>query len=296
MTYPGVLLGALLWGHILLKRGGDHALVITGVTAAVAAIVLILQRLLPYEQDWRGWRQDLRVDLTHAVLSSWAVPALFKGLAFGLLFTMADGLSRAMGGSLWPHGWDILPQLGLALIIGELGNYWAHRLMHETRLGWRFHSIHHTSERLYLLSSARSHPFNVLAIYMSQTVPLIVLGAQGEVLALFTLFTSVNGMLQHANIDMRQHGLNWLVASADLHRFHHSTVIAEGNSNYGGNLIIWDIVFGTRYLPDRRQGPERVGISDEYLPERFWGQLLVPFAWRKMVRPREPAEAPAPAK
>jgi sterol desaturase/sphingolipid hydroxylase (fatty acid hydroxylase superfamily) len=96
----------------------------------------------------------------------------------------------------------------------------------------------------------------------------------------------VNGFLQHANVDMRVRGLHWIFATPDLHRFHHSTDLREGNSNFGGNLIIWDVIFGTRYLPSERRGPATVGLSDSSMIPGYVRHLGVPFLWRRLVSPR----------
>jgi sterol desaturase/sphingolipid hydroxylase (fatty acid hydroxylase superfamily) len=286
IAYPGILGGTLVWGHLLLRQGHDHTLTVAALTAAAFLAVLGVQRLFPFEESWRRWARHARVDALHAVLSSGAVPAACKALTFGVLFNVADTAAVWFDGRAWPTHWDVLPQVALAVVLGELGHYWAHRWMHATRVGWRIHSVHHSSERLYVLSSGRSHPLNVMVIYLAQTLPLALLGAHGEVLALLTLFTGVNGFLQHANIDVRVFPLNWLVATSDLHRFHHSLDHREGNSNFGGNVIVWDVLFGTRYLPATHRGPSAVGLVDAEMPEGFWRHLLVPFRWRRLVVPR----------
>ena len=76
--------------------------------------------------------------------------------------------------------------------------------------------------------------------------------------------------------------LNWVLSTAELHRWHHSTKPEEGNSNYGSNLVLWDLLFGTRFLP-REHPPVELGLSDmPNFPRRFWGQLLSPFRWAKL--------------
>ena len=65
-----------------------------------------------------------------------------------------------------------------------------------------------------------------------------------------------------------------------LHRWHHSKNIDEANNNYGANLIVWDIVFGTRFLPKDRQPPEEIGIETlPDFPQTYVGQFLSPIRW-----------------
>lgn len=57
---------------------------------------------------------------------------------------------------------------------------------------------------------------------------------------------------------------------------HHSCRLEGRDKNFAGLLPIWDVVFGTYYLPDRP--PLELGIHDQTFPERsFWGQVLYPF-------------------
>jgi sterol desaturase/sphingolipid hydroxylase (fatty acid hydroxylase superfamily) len=55
----------------------------------------------------------------------------------------------------------------------------------------------------------------------------------------------------------------------------------EANNNYGANVIVWDIVFGTRFLPNDREPPTDIGLADmPHFPQGFWAQLASPFRWK----------------
>ena len=67
---------------------------------------------------------------------------------------------------------------------------------------------------------------------------------------------------------------------AELHRWHHSRVLEEANANYGNNILLWDLVFGTVYWPRDRDATEAVGFEgDERFPADYLGQLRAPFSW-----------------
>jgi sterol desaturase/sphingolipid hydroxylase (fatty acid hydroxylase superfamily) len=109
-----------------------------------------------------------------------------------------------------------------------------------------------------------------------------LLGVNEEALAMQTLFTVVVGVFQHANIDVRLGPLNRLFSLSEVHRWHHSKDVREANHNYGSNLTIWDVVFGTWYLPARRP-PIDLGIGDmPGFPKGYLDQLMVPFRWRTL--------------
>ena len=109
---------------------------------------------------------------------------------------------------------------------------------------------------------------------------LVSLGCGEVMLAYFGLISTVHGIFQHANIQLRLGPLNWLFSMAELHRWHHSKTVFEANHNYGQTISIWDWVFGTRYLPNDKAPPEDIGIADlEAFPMTWWSQLLSPFRW-----------------
>ena len=274
---PVVLCGIVCSGAAMYRAGVPESAVIIGSSVLAALVVLLLQRLMPYAEESKGLPKHFRVDLVH-VLSTALASAVFKASLFVGLVLLADWLSVTLGLTLWPGGWPMPLQLGVALVVGEFGSYWLHRLAHEHELVWRVHVMHHTSERLYVLTGARNHPFNVLLTNVAQLAPLILLGAHGEVLVLFAAFNSVNGLFQHANVRLNVGPLNWILSTWDLHRWHHSRVMGESCSNYGSNLIIWDIVFGTRYLPQDRAPTRNVGLQVP-VPENVFTHLMLPFTW-----------------
>jgi sterol desaturase/sphingolipid hydroxylase (fatty acid hydroxylase superfamily) len=134
----------------------------------------------------------------------------------------------------------------------------------------------------------RFHPVDLALSNFSPLVPLIILGADERVIALFGLFSAVNGLFQHANLVFYLGPFNWLFSQAELHRWHHSKRLEESNRNFGQNLIVWDVVFGTRHLPPDREAPREIGLADlPAFPMDYWGQLLSPFRWNKIRAARE---------
>jgi sterol desaturase/sphingolipid hydroxylase (fatty acid hydroxylase superfamily) len=171
----------------------------------------------------------------------------------------------------------------LALVIGEFGTYWIHRLMHENAFLWRFHATHHSAPRLYWLNAGRFHPLDLFTQQVLALTPLILLGADTRIIALHTLFSAVHGMFQHCNVDIRLGPLNWFFSMAELHRWHHSKHLEEANTNYGANIIGWDIVFRSRFLPEDRQPPTEIGIGSlPSFPGGYAAQLLSPVRWKEI--------------
>jgi sterol desaturase/sphingolipid hydroxylase (fatty acid hydroxylase superfamily) len=203
-----------------------------------------------------------------------------RPLAVFAAVPLGGWLSQRFGVGLWPADWHLLAQLALSFVIVEFFQYWAHRLMHETDILWRFHATHHSAPRLYWLNAARFHIVDIALLNLGFTIPLIALGADARVLSLWIVASAIHGLFQHANMSIRCGPLNWVFSMAELHRWHHSRTERESNTNYGSNLILWDIVFGTRFLPADREAPKDIGIAGlSAFPMSWWQQLLSPFRW-----------------
>jgi len=284
VIFPVVLTACYATAIWAFGHGYNPSMTVAMISLACAVVLAVLERLVPHAKFWREHQNDIPTDVLHMTCSTLLVPPLFEALFRSVLMLGATWLVGAVGWSLWPHSWPIVLQLLLALVIGEALVYWWHRACHENESLWKFHATHHSSERLYWLNSCRFHPIDSMAQYALEITPLLLLGANVEVIALFTLSTAVIGMFQHANIELRLGPLNWFFSMTELHRWHHSRSIAEGNSNYGANLIVWDIVFGTRFLPsDRQIDADAVGLNNmPNFPRRYVGQLLSPFRWKQL--------------
>ncbi|MGB8328782.1 MAG: sterol desaturase family protein [Polyangiales bacterium] len=281
-TFPVVFGGVMGLGLYGVAWGWDPVATAVLLTAAVVLLLLVLERVHPYQAKWLRSHGDIRTDIAHNVVNFW-IPGLYTVLFVGGLTAAAGRLSSVVGMELWPARWPLLAQLLLALIIGELGTYWIHRLMHENPFLWRFHAAHHSAPRLYWLNAGRFHPLDLFAQQFLAVTPLILLGANTGIVALHTLFTAVHGMFQHCNVDLRLGPLNWFFSMAELHRWHHSKKLEEANTNYGANLICWDIVFRSRFSPRDRKPPTEIGIEAlPNFPGAYWAQLRSPFRWKRI--------------
>jgi ornithine lipid hydroxylase len=183
----------------------------------------------------------------------------------------------------------------LAFVLGDLGPYLFHRLCHESPL-WRLHALHHSSEKMQLLSAGRNHPLHVFVAYSLQVVLLGILGAPAEVVMLHSMFSGVHGLVQHANIDLRFGWLNYIIATPELHMWHHSRTLSESNTNYGNHVIVWDLLLGTFFLPRRRPTTDMGLPHGTRFPRSFLGHMAVPFIWARIsAEGSSPSEDQSPA-
>ena len=287
--FPAVLCGTVAWGLIRIEAGAVPAEAVAPPIASAYLLIALAERFFAWERDWLHSKGDLRVDIGHFLVSGLLTIQLLEVPIRIAAIAAAGWLANRIGGVFWPGQWPLLAQLALALVVGEFFMYWIHRLTHEVDFLWRFHALHHSAPRLYFLNAVRFHPIDIALSNFSPMVPLILLGADARVLALFGLFSAVNGLFQHANLTFYLGPFNWLFSQAELHRWHHSRRLEESNTNFGQNLIIWDVVFGTRYLPPDREPPRQIGLHGlPNFPMNYWGQLLSPLRWKSIVAAEKP--------
>lgn len=269
---------------LALDAGGSVGLVAGAAVFTVAVVLLVLEPLMPFSPQWRPGLRVFALDLTHALVVAYAVAPAIRASLFVVLASAGASLVHANGAPLWPTGLPLAVQLVLAVVLADLGAYLAHRFMHVSHFGWRLHAVHHSPEKLHVLASARTHPFNAVLTLTCETGPLILLGITPEVLALWTIAKGVNGMLQHSNVDLRPGRLGEVLATTDVHRWHHSRVLAESNTNFGNTTMIWDHVFGTYFRPADRLPSTDVGIAGAVVPERYLAHLVTPFVLGRLER------------
>jgi sterol desaturase/sphingolipid hydroxylase (fatty acid hydroxylase superfamily) len=258
-----------------LASGHDAALGLVVGQLIGAALIVVLERAWPYRREWLHSRGDLRTDVLHLLVTTNAVTAA--------RYVASEAIAPATLVDAWPTAWPMAAQVALVVLVHGFFDYWIHRAEHGTALLWRLHAVHHSSPRVYWLNQLRAHPIQGLLDGLA-IVPAILLGAPVDVLLVFTAVAAMALALQHANIGWRLGALNWIVSGVELHRWHHSRERREADANFGGVAIVWDVVFGTRRLPDDREPPVDTGIAGPPgFPTGYLGQLAAPFRtelWR----------------
>jgi sterol desaturase/sphingolipid hydroxylase (fatty acid hydroxylase superfamily) len=291
MLYPallGVVAATALTAPDWLQPGGAPVLSsprVVVVIGAFYALIAVLERWRPYRAAWTRAAGDLGADGLHLALTGPLTSTLFDVGVRGFAVAAGIRLAEMSGGAWWPAAWPLAAQVGLAILVAELGHYAFHRLTHERALPWRLHATHHSAPRLYWLNATRFHPLDLLGLLVLQSTPLFVLGIPSRTYASYALFAALYGQLQHCNIDVRTgRRLDWLFSTPAIHRWHHSRDRREGNHNYGAILNAWDHVFGTYFRPADRAFAGPVGIDHlDAFPRGWPGQLASPFRWRRIL-------------
>ena len=275
VAYPlGV--GIAIYLHITMLYWGTNLQVSTYVPVFLAAgLISLFELYFPNLQQWRPKIDDVKNDVIYMLIVQTILPKVLAFLSALILlrFVQSNDLSFS---SYWPHHLPNWAQAIAMILIADFLRYWFHVASHKNSFLWRFHAVHHSPKKLYWINTGRFHPIEKAAQFVFDALPFIILGINESVLALYFVFYAVNGFYQHSNIKLKFGILNYLISTAELHRWHHSCIERESNSNYGNNTIVWDLLFGTRFLPVARN-IEKVGLKNTNYPLSFLDQLKTPF-------------------
>lgn len=262
-SFPLVVVGSTALALFAAPRVGGDAAFGMGIALAIAAI-LALERAMPYRESWRPTRSEMALDVAHLVMA-----------------LAASTLTQAVLVRLVPRSTlfatlPLVPAIAVAVALGDLAPYWFHRLSHETngRL-WAIHAVHHAPEKMSFWNASRFHPLNVVVTVALRASTVRLLGFADPVVLAASVLGMVVNAFSHANVRVTLGPLNWFFAGPELHREHHDRDLARGTTNYGGVVIVWDALFGTRREPGSEHA---IGIDGPAPAERFLAQMLFP--WR----------------
>jgi sterol desaturase/sphingolipid hydroxylase (fatty acid hydroxylase superfamily) len=226
---------------------------------AVFACCFVLERIFP---GWplprvRTW--PLRVLLINGVqLGVVLVAGLTweRWLASASVFHLSEHLSPALGGVL-------------AYFIATFIFYWWHRWRHEYHFLWRgFHQIHHSPQRLEVITSFYKHPGEMIVnSIIGSLLVYSLLGLSLEAGAIYTSCTALGEFFYHTNMRTAR-WIGFFFQRPEMHRIHHQ--YNRHKNNYG-DITWWDMLFGTYENP--KDWVHTCGFDDPK-EQRLVGMLL----------------------
>lgn len=177
---------------------------------------------------------------------------------------------------------DQVMTIVLCVVLLDFAVYWQHVATHRFSLLWRLHKVHHADNDMDVTTAIRFHPIELILSLAYKSLFVVLLGAPVAAVVLFELALFIFPAFNHSNLAVprRLDGvLRWVIATPDVHRSHHSTIVQEQNTNYGFFLIWWDKLFRT-YTPQPALGHTEMKIGLEGADsscERVDQMLLAPF-------------------
>ncbi len=254
-----------------------QALRICALLLLVTAIFAPLELFFAVKREkffYKGWATNFGWYFVNSL-----TPIFLLGPLTALLAALAHAMLKP-DVTAFIAGMPIWVRMIAAMVVGEIGFYWGHRLSHEVPLLWRFHAVHHSAEHVSYLVNTRVHPVDMVFTRVCGLALLFATGLAAPVgpnpalVPAVVLFVgSLWSYFIHANVRWRLGPLEQLIASPAFHHWHH-TRDDHRDHNYASMLPFVDRLFGTFYLP--REWPAAYG-TDTAVPPELTEQLLSPF-------------------
>jgi sterol desaturase/sphingolipid hydroxylase (fatty acid hydroxylase superfamily) len=165
------------------------------------------------------------------------------------------------------------------VLVADFTQYWVHRTFHAVPFLWPFHAIHHSVEDMDWLAGSRLHLVDVILTRGLTYVPIFVLGFSQSALLAYVFLVAAQATFIHANVRWEFRPIRRIVATPAFHHWHHSAEAEAIDKNFAVHTPLWDLLFGTYYLPER--WPARYGlVNGATVPGGWVKQLLHPFRRR----------------
>jgi len=241
-----------------------------GTFGAMTSWEYALPRREPSETRRRRWPANLGLALLNAILLRFLAGGLVVSAA-AFAASRGTGLTHWMALPIWAGSTITIVGLDFAV-------YLQHVLFHAVPVLWRVHRVHHADLGFDATTGLRFHPIEMVASAAIKACVVVLLGGIGWAVVVFEILLNASSLFDHGNVfippnlDRR---LRWLIVTPDMHRIHHSSRVAETNSNFGFSFSWWDRLCGTyRAEPALGQLGLQIGLS-EYRELLSLGQLLL---------------------
>ena len=278
---------------VLFWSYGPQALLDNPWTLAVTSplimvIVLGLEQVNERHAGWRLNRQEFLTDLFYAVLNATVIVWLVTRLADNPLGAAKNVLGFS---TQWILDLPWLAQVAMAFSIHEFGQYWMHRLMHNSTPFWLTHAPHHHLTQLNAFKGAVGNPIELFLVSISlvslfdfNTTAIFAAVNVGTVVSTFA----------HANVKTNPPiWYSFFLTTIRHPSYHHSVPYENTRCNYGNSLILLDRIFGTYF-----EGDAAIVGQDDRKRLSIREQWMFPFVpvieWYRARRGKAAAES-APA-
>ena len=281
LIFPLFLSLTFIISFELVKYGYTRTTLLGNVLLLLSMGIIFapLERLIPFSRKWlndKEWPTDVMVFFGNSFFERF----VSGPLQLAMIAIIIRVTSPWFGYEIWPANWHPVAQVFLLLTVYDFFRYWYHRWMHENEFMWRWHSVHHSSKSLYWFNGNRNHIIEYFVSGILWAIPLSFVKAPIEIVFVAGIMSNTISRFQHTNMDLILGPFDYIFSTPKNHRYHHSKKIEEGNSNYGGDVIFWDLLFGTFYLPKGKQPSDDIGLGDlPNYPQTWIGLMLAPLKY-----------------
>lgn len=249
----------------------------TGRVPLRTSLAILLPRHHP------GWKRQLLVDSTLTLFNLLLVNRLLAWL-YPFLDSATSSIVARIPKAPVANGVYGVTDFLLLLIVFPIGAVLfadffytlVHIALHKVPLLWRLHKLHHAPRSLSPATAWRLHPLEIAitatAVFSSGHLFHAVFSAYtgtspGDFmlhgLTWFEVLLMIFITFRHTDVWISFGPLNYFMSSPAMHQIHHSVEPQHRDKNFALFLSFWDVVFGTAYIPRKREqfayglGPEK---------------------------------------
>jgi len=260
----------------------DKAWIITAISIGTLVLVQALEFINERHTGWRLDRREFLTDLFYVGLYFAVIAKLETKLAEEPLASAKQALGIT---TVWAMHLPFVAQVALALFVMEFGQYWLHRLMHNSFLWWTHAPHHHITQ----LNAAKGLVGNPLELFLVSLSVIAVFDLPLN--AVFCAYNLTGAIAAFAHANVRFYTPRWysyLFTTVEPHSLHHTVGFNETRCNYANALILCDRMFGTF-----RQGEASVVGQEERKRLLISQQFMFPFRpLMAMIRGNQDKSAP----
>lgn len=245
----------------------EHPWALAVTSPLIVVVVLLLEWVNERHAGWRMNRQEFLTDLFYVFLSSTAISWCTEKLADAPLAALKESWGVT---THWVTQMPWLAQVALAIVVLEFGQYWMHRLMHNSTPFWLTHAPHHHVTQLNAAKGFVGNPIELFLISLSALALF-----DFDTTALFAAINTMGVITTFAHANVRADPPIWysfFFTTISHHSLHHSTDYESTRCNYGNALILLDRMFGTY-----REGEGILVGQDDRKRLTIWEQTVFPF-------------------
>lgn len=178
--------------------------------------------------------------------------------------------------------------LVFAACVGDFFYYWMHRMQHRMSFLWKYHSVHHSIERMGAGTGYQhvSQPFIEILLV---TIPASLF-VEMEQIAELSMYIGFLGYYLHSTSRLNAGILRIVLVDNKFHRIHHSLDSRHFNKNFGVVTTIWDSLFGTAHFPEKDEWPA-TGLPGRREPDTIREFLMPSVADEKISNDKQVAAA-----
>jgi sterol desaturase/sphingolipid hydroxylase (fatty acid hydroxylase superfamily) len=236
----------------------ENGLIIFWIVLGVGIVMMMIERV-GAGRNWpkvRGWWFRAVLLNSFQVAAVWLAGVGWNGWMYRQRLWSLDRLG-VLGGAL------------VGYVVLTFVYYWWHRWRHESQFLWKWvHQVHHSAQRIEIITSFYKHPVEILAnSALSSIVLYLGLGVSATSASLAVLLSGIAELVYHWNV-RTPCWLGYIFQRPESHCVHHQ----EGLHSYNySDLPLWDILFHTFNNPREWQLRCGFGALEHRLPEMLIG-------------------------